>query len=101
MTMEEFFEAHFEYDSEPSENLRTALALLFEKYRQAEEFASEVCAGVCMDEVEAEVILRGVIFAYKFVCDFLAESGLAFKGDIIETLKGSENAEVFTSRIIS
>lgn len=99
MTMEDFFEANFSYESEPSENLRTALSLLYEKYKLAEIFASEVCAGVCMDEIEAEVVLRGVVYAYKFVCDFLAESGLTFKGDIIETLKGSENAEVFTSRI--
>ena len=99
MQEEDFFELHFSYEAEPAENLKTSLSLLYSKYKEAEEFASDVTSGVCMDEAESQIILQGVIMAYKFVCRFLAESGMSVKGGIIEALKASSSAEQYCSCI--
>ena len=99
MQEEDFFELHFSYEAEPSENLKTSLSVLYNKYKDAEGFASDFTSGVVMDEAEAQVILQGVIMAYKFVCRFLAESGMSIKGGIIEALKASSSAEQYCSCI--
>lgn len=99
MNEEDFFDVHFSYEVEPSENLKTSLSVLYDKYKEAESFASDYTSGVCMDELEAQVVLQGVIMAYKFVCRFLAESGKGIKGGIIEALKASSSTEQYVQCI--
>lgn len=99
MQEEDFFELYFSYEVEPMENLKTSLSVLYSKYKEAESFSSEFTSGVVMDEAEAQVVLQGVIMAYKFVCRFLAESGMSIKGGIIETLKASNSIEQYCSCI--